>query len=76
MRATCEKRSLSVTSNLGYSKRLTSVLALLCVLPIGTLAQKADTVQSAPAPLGKLVDVGGYRVHLYCTGGGTPLSLS
>jgi len=25
-----------------------------------------------PPPLGKLVDVGGYRVHLYCTGQGTP----
>jgi pimeloyl-ACP methyl ester carboxylesterase len=28
--------------------------------------------QNAPAPLGKLVDVGGYRVHLYCTGTGSP----
>lgn len=25
-----------------------------------------------PPPLGKLVDVGGYRVHLYCTGTGSP----
>jgi pimeloyl-ACP methyl ester carboxylesterase len=25
-----------------------------------------------PPPLGKLVDVGGYRVHLYCTGNGSP----
>jgi pimeloyl-ACP methyl ester carboxylesterase len=25
-----------------------------------------------PAPLGKLIDVGGYRVHLYCTGAGSP----
>jgi pimeloyl-ACP methyl ester carboxylesterase len=72
MLATCEKISLSATSKLGYSKRLTSVLALLCVLPIGTLAQKTDTAQNAPAPLGKLVDVGGYRVHLYCTGAGSP----
>lgn len=28
--------------------------------------------QNQPAPLGKLVDVGGYRVHLYCTGRGNP----
>jgi len=28
--------------------------------------------QNPPAPLGKLVDVGGYRVHLYCTGTGSP----
>jgi pimeloyl-ACP methyl ester carboxylesterase len=27
---------------------------------------------SAQAPLGNLVDVGGYRVHLYCVGSGTP----
>ena len=25
-----------------------------------------------PAPPGRLVDVGGYRVHLYCTGAGSP----
>jgi pimeloyl-ACP methyl ester carboxylesterase len=25
-----------------------------------------------PAPLGRLIDVGGYRVHLYCTGSGSP----
>jgi len=26
----------------------------------------------APTPPGRLVDVGGYRVHLYCTGAGSP----
>ena len=26
----------------------------------------------APEPPGRLVDVGGYRVHLYCTGAGSP----
>jgi pimeloyl-ACP methyl ester carboxylesterase len=26
----------------------------------------------SPAPLGRLVDVGGYRIHLYCTGAGSP----
>lgn len=25
-----------------------------------------------PAPLGQLIDVGGYRIHLYCTGMGSP----
>src|SRR5579859_7534694 len=29
-----------------------------------------DRVQ--PPVLGKLIDVGGYRVHIYCTGTGTP----
>jgi pimeloyl-ACP methyl ester carboxylesterase len=70
--ATCEKQPMSATSNMVYCKRLTILLALLWVLPIGTPAQKADTAQNPPAPLGKLVDVGGYRVHLYCTGTGTP----
>jgi pimeloyl-ACP methyl ester carboxylesterase len=26
----------------------------------------------APPPLGRMVDAGGYRVHLYCTGSGSP----
>jgi pimeloyl-ACP methyl ester carboxylesterase len=72
MLATCEKQPLSATSNMVYCKRLTIVLALLCVLPIGTLAQKVDTAQNPPAPIGNLVDVGAYRVHLYCTGTGSP----
>jgi pimeloyl-ACP methyl ester carboxylesterase len=28
--------------------------------------------QQVPAPLGQLVDVDGHRVHLYCTGSGSP----
>ena len=32
----------------------------------------AAQTSPAPAPLGKLVDIGGYRVHLYCTGSGSP----
>lgn len=28
--------------------------------------------QAVPQPLGRLVDVGGYRLHLYCTGEGSP----
>ena len=28
--------------------------------------------QSAPTPPGRLVDLGGYRLHLYCTGQGSP----
>ena len=28
--------------------------------------------QSAPVPPGKLVDVGSRKIHLYCTGRGTP----
>jgi pimeloyl-ACP methyl ester carboxylesterase len=42
------------------------------VHPIPILAQALAVNQSPPPPLGKLVDVGGYRVHLYCTGVGSP----
>jgi len=36
---------------------------------------RADTERSltqAPSPPGRLVDIGGYRLHLYCMGRGTP----
>jgi pimeloyl-ACP methyl ester carboxylesterase len=36
------------------------------------VAQGTGATQNSPPPLGKLVDVGGYRVHLYCTGSGSP----
>jgi hypothetical protein len=44
-------------------------LALAFVQP--AFAQQA-TDQPGPAPLGKLVDVGGRKLHLYCTGNGSP----
>lgn len=72
MLATCEKRPLSATSSMVCCCCLTVFLALLCVLPIATLAQKSVPDPKAPPPLGKLVDVGGYRVHLYCIGTGSP----
>ncbi len=72
MLATPEKPPLSAKSSMVYCKRPIIVLALLCVLPIATQAQTVDADQSPPPPLGKLVDVGGYRVHLYCAGTGSP----
>jgi pimeloyl-ACP methyl ester carboxylesterase len=72
MPATRRKRPLRAVSNRLRRKRLNMVFALLCVLPIVTPAQKDDTSKNPPPPLGKLVDVGGYRVHLYCTGTGSP----
>src|SRR5437763_3919148 len=51
---------------------LTFVFAILSLLPIPVLGQSAAIAQNSPAPLGKLVDVGGYRVHVYCTGTGDP----
>jgi pimeloyl-ACP methyl ester carboxylesterase len=35
-----------------------------------TIAQRSLT--QAPSPTGRLVDVGGYRLHLHCIGRGTP----
>ena len=39
-------------------------------LLIGPLLLAA--AMQTPTPPGRLVDVGGYRVHLYCTGAGRP----
>ena len=45
----------------------------LVIIPlfIGVVAAGSDT-RPSPPPLGKLIDVGGYRVHLYCLGAGSP----
>lgn len=51
----------------GGRLRLT-VCATYLALALCAAAEAAER----PAPLGKLVDVGGYRVHLYCTGSGSP----
>ena len=53
-------------------KRFSVLQIMLCLLPIAIVAQPTGANQNAPPPLGKLVDVGGYRVHLYCTGAGSP----
>lgn len=49
-----------------------TALGIVCVACMTTFAQTAGKPESTPAPLGKLVDVGGYRVHVYCTGAGSP----
>jgi len=57
-----------------------SLIALLLAVPLASstaaAAQSATTRASdttqAPAPWGRLVELGGYRLHLYCTGQGTP----
>jgi len=41
-----------------------AVFAFACIV----LAQQ----EPAPAPPGRLVDLGGYRIHLNCSGGGSP----
>jgi pimeloyl-ACP methyl ester carboxylesterase len=47
------------------------LIAALFMFLIPDSAQ-TQVKNSTPKPLGKLVDVGGYRVHLYCTGTGSP----
>jgi pimeloyl-ACP methyl ester carboxylesterase len=51
------------------------LFAIACVallLSAGSTARTQTANQSKPLPLGTLIDVGGYRVHLYCTGEGSP----
>jgi pimeloyl-ACP methyl ester carboxylesterase len=45
--------------------RLFRSSALVAVLAVNTYSQSVD-----PLPLGKMIDLGGYRIHLYCTGKG------
>jgi pimeloyl-ACP methyl ester carboxylesterase len=40
-------------------------------LPPKCLHREADTSKAYPPP-GRLIDVGGHRLHLYCTGSGSP----
>jgi len=44
-----------------------AAIALLLALPSAALAQP-----TAPSPPGRLIDLGGYHLHLYCTGSGSP----
>jgi pimeloyl-ACP methyl ester carboxylesterase len=55
-----------------YFMRFGVLLTILSALPMTAVAQGTGSSQNSPPPLGKLVDVGGYRVHLYCTGFGSP----
>ena len=59
----------SSMTDLRRRQRRIAALTLLCVLgaaPRSTRAQ-GDSVPPAPAP-GRLVDMGGWRLHLHCTG--------
>ena len=72
MLSTSKRGPLRAMSNRVHHKCFLIVLGLSCGLPIATSAQTTSPAQTTPQPLGKLVDVGGYRVHLYCTGSGSP----
>src|SRR2546425_8226668 len=69
---TTRKRAPRRLLSSGHHKCIRFFLALSFGFPIATSAQTTTPAQTAPQPLGKLVDVGGYRVHLYCTGSGSP----
>lgn len=53
-------------------KRRAIRTAIFCIVSVVACAQTPASDQKSPAPIGKLVDVGGYRVHLYCMGEGSP----
>jgi len=56
------------------SRALAIAVAALLVLESGVRVLRAqDTLPPGhPRPPGRLIDVGGYRLHLYCTGTGSP----
>ncbi|HEX4809638.1 MAG TPA: alpha/beta hydrolase [Bryobacteraceae bacterium] len=45
---------------------------VLAVFLLSVSAAEPAPNQPQPQPLGDLIDVGGYRVHIYCTGQGSP----
>ncbi len=58
-----------------WTKRaLAGVVALLLLAALGTSYQWLSTRRdlAATPPPGQLVDIGGYRLHLWCMGAGAP----
>ena len=49
-----------------------AVLGIVLILSPGLTSNSQTPIKSRPLPIGALVDVGGYRVHLYCLGQGSP----
>jgi hypothetical protein len=48
--------------------RIVSLLSIsVAMVPLSAHTQSAG---EQPTPLGKMVDIGSYRLHLYCTGRG------
>lgn len=61
-----------MVANTHYARHLIAILVVVCVFQVAAPAQTTHKEQVPPPPIGKLVDVGGYRVHLYCMGSGSP----
>lgn len=59
-------------------RMVTGVLTLLHIF-LGACAParspSGPSVSAEPAPLGRLVDIGGYRLHVHCTGSGAPTAI-
>ena len=53
-----------------YKIILVLIILMVAILIAGSIA-KAKLANKYPAP-GQLVDVGGYQMHIYCTGQGSP----
>ncbi len=54
-------------------RNILAILAILIALATGTARAQGDGSRvQAPLPPGKMVDAGGHRLHLYCTGHGSP----
>jgi pimeloyl-ACP methyl ester carboxylesterase len=54
-----------------WTRDVTGALAVL-ILSLSVAAQQPANTRSYPPPPGKLVDVGGWRIHLNCTGRSKP----
>ncbi len=60
-------KSITLAANAGTFR----LLLYLGVIPLGAHILSAQTVP-APEPTGKLVDLSTHRLHVYCTGKGSP----
>jgi pimeloyl-ACP methyl ester carboxylesterase len=59
-------------ARLTVSLAIIVVVILLAGFAVAPAGPAAPTDEAPPPPLGKLVDLGGRRLHLSCTGSGTP----
>lgn len=67
-----KKTSLNKARRLcGLFQHLTAAVMLCAASPLFS-AERTVPVTQAPTPSGRLIDLGGYRMHLYCTGKGSP----
>jgi pimeloyl-ACP methyl ester carboxylesterase len=60
----------------GWFKRILLALVVFILLAVGVVlilgARAKAALKAAYPPIGQLVDVGGYKLHLYCQGTGSP----